>query len=94
MSLSKIVLQTVTGSVYYIRQVGVNWFVRGENIVSDTSKDISDREWPTHKPSPWPPKKGLPIKFFSIHFSDHKHKDRMPGGGKITSPVKKWQGDL
>lgn len=79
---------TATGSVYIIGETPDGFIVSADNKPNEGSRPIVDREWPIEKPDPWPPELGRSISFFCIHFRDHGHPARMPGGGKVTSVVK------
>ena len=88
-TLLKGLVTTDSGSVYEFYIGSGNWWVKSNNIISTTSKDISDRLWAIQKPVPWPPIPGERLYFKSIYpFSERDNEDRLPGGGKDTSPIK------
>jgi len=80
---------THSGSVYEFYTGSGKWWVKSNNIISETSKDISGRLWPIQKPVPWPPVLGESLYFKSIYpYSEKDNEDRMPGGGKDTGPIR------
>jgi hypothetical protein len=81
-----LLIETATGSKYVLtRRPDNSWWVSGENQVSDTSRSLGDRAWPIQPPML--PREGESWVFFSLFQFEPDHPDRIPGGGKITSPV-------
>lgn len=83
-------VRTQTGSIYQFYTGQGRWLVKGDNIVSSTSKDIKGRLWPIEKPDPWPPVLGESLMFISLHFHSDSDEDRIPGGGKHTSLIESY----
>jgi hypothetical protein len=83
-------VHTYSGSVYIVKQTEEgNFLLQADNVPSRTSAQLNpEEEWPIQKPEPWPPQLGQPVTLLSRYFHDKTHPDRMPGGGKITSPVR------
>lgn len=83
-------ITTATDSVYTITERDNSVFtVRGENTPSMTSQPLGAAEWFIKQPSPWPPQCGQQLEFISTYFdADFDTPLRMPGGGKVTSPVR------
>lgn len=84
-------VHTMSGSVYRITELDDGSFVvGGDNVPSDTSAALGAGDWPVVRPCPWPPNIGVPLVLTSVHV--HRpigSPQRMPGGGKRTSPVTK-----
>lgn len=79
---------TQSGSAYTISQEGAKFFLEADNVPNPMSGKIEGR-WEVGVPSPWPPVEGLPL-FIPARtdiFWDREHPERIPGGGKHTSPV-------
>ena len=83
-------ITTATDSVYIITEHYNGVFtVRGENIPSMTSQPLGETEWFINRPTPWPPVCGQQLEFYSQYFdADYDEPLRMPGGGKVTSPIR------
>lgn len=81
---------TRTGSVYEIvESARPEFFVRVENIPNAHSCAIDpERWWRIEAPDPWPPRVGLPLALFALSTLARDDAERIPGGGKITSPVR------
>jgi hypothetical protein len=80
-------IQTETGSCYIVREEDGQFFLSGDNKLNPNSAPIQDGEWEIAQPNPWPPEKGRQLLFYSVHFQHFSHRERMPGGGKLTSRV-------
>lgn len=76
---------TVSGSKYFFRHDGKRLLVSAENIPNPTSRQLVG-EWEVEV-QPWPPRVGERLVITSVLFEKFDHPLRMPGGGKITSPV-------
>jgi len=83
-------ITTASDSVYIITEHDNDTFtVRGENIPSMTSQPLGETEWAIKRPEPWPPVCGQQLEFYSVYFdADFDTPLRMPGGGKVTSPIR------
>jgi hypothetical protein len=84
-----VTFMTETGSTYTLEQDPTGrWYLHADNVPNLHSMRLPDRRWPIDPPAPWPLVIGQPCLILSAHFRDPKdHPDRMPGGGKRTSPV-------
>ncbi len=82
-------VETRSGSIYHvIEQTRSNFWVRVENVPNPQSEAIPrDRWWQIEPALPWPPQVGLPLMLIAPRALAKGHADRMPGGGKVTSPV-------
>lgn len=81
---------TFTGSIYEFKYDPheISWWVRAQNVPSITSEPIArDRWWLIETPSPWPPQHETGMIFQAFLAYELSHPDRLPGGGKWTSPV-------
>ncbi len=81
--------QARSGSVYdVVESTRGDWVVRVDNVPNPFSDAIDrDRWWciePTH---PWPPRLGHRLVLVALTALAFDDAERMPGGGKITSPV-------
>lgn len=81
------VVTTMSGSTYTIEQRGERWYLRADNVPNPNSVKLDLKEWEIHPPRPWPIRVGFGLALDCIHVDDRGHPDRMPGGGKHTSPV-------
>jgi hypothetical protein len=82
-------LTTETGSVYLLEERGVKdwWFTSARNVVTDVSQDIGAQWWPLTITT-IAPRLGEQFVALSRYFEQKKHPERMPGGGKFTSPLR------
>jgi len=83
-------IHTHSGSIYRVaRDPRGGWWMRAANVPNPTSPRLDPgRWWAIRRPRPWPPKLGQPIE---LRASAHLALDdprRVPGGGKITSPIR------
>ena len=85
------VITTMSGSVYTIRQATTGiWRMLGENVVTERSKDIRavdglEHGWEVEFGSV--PKIGEPLCVLAPARLAMDDPTRIPGGGKITSPI-------
>lgn len=78
---------TESGSVYYVREDAGRYYLRALNKPNPYSVDVSpEREWEV-APAPWPPVVGEQMLLLSVYVWEPGHPERIPGGGKYTSPV-------
>lgn len=84
---------TRSGSVYVVEGDGTRFRCRKpEHQEKSHGGNVPiERPYALHNVLPWPPEEGVPLVMITEHFLDKGHPDRMPGGGKITSPVTKVQ---
>jgi hypothetical protein len=82
-------IRTVSGSIYVVeeRDDGTFWFTSNNVPCRQSQKLPEDVWWEIERPVPWPVELGGGVPLRSIHFTDHAHPDRCPGGGKHTSNV-------
>ena len=81
---------TASDSVYILTERDNGTFgVKGENVASSVSYSLGNSEWDIFRPEPWPPVCGEAVRFVSSLVDQPSGTPyRMPGGGKITSPVR------
>lgn len=81
-------IETATGSKYRLAQLsdGTTW-LSGVNVINPFSQPLPNREYQVVVKSSLPPIVGRSLFAECIHFSAPDHPNRMPGGGKITSPI-------
>lgn len=81
---------THTGSRYRVgRDADDRWWMRGANVPNPRSVRLSkDRWWRIRSPTPWPPELGERIRLMAPDDLEPGDPDRVPGGGKRTSPVR------
>lgn len=82
------IIKTESGSVYKVRSDsdGCYW-LSGENVPSFSSVAVPEGEWQIDRPTPWPIAIGQPLQMVSAFYLAFEHPERIPGGGKLTSPV-------
>lgn len=83
-------MRTESGSVYCVVQdTEGRWFLNADNVPNPASRRLDpDSWWRIEQPHPWPPELGAPIALISALDLDRRDAERMPGGGKVTSPVR------
>ena len=84
-------VETTSGSTYRFRHdvVDGRWWVCADNVPNADSRSLADGEWEVGEPWPWPPVVGLPLDFGPPAGTDPASPSRVPGGGKITSAVRR-----
>ena len=81
-------VRTVSGSIYELRELAGEWSLRATNQENPYSCPVDpSRWWPIQPPTPWPPEVLTPLVLLTQHTTAWAHPDRIPGGGKVTSPV-------
>lgn len=80
-----VVIHTKSGSVYKLGRTNGRWWVSGVNVVNEQSKDIRGDKWEIERPAPT--EIGMPLVFVAARSLAMDDPARMPGGGKVTSPV-------
>ena len=83
-------VHTASNSVYtFIERDDGRFIVTGGNVVSSISGGLNGFWWEITRPEPWPPVLSEVLMFVST-LVDQKPgtKGRLPGGGKITSPIR------
>lgn len=84
--MAHLVIQTESGSIYHLRHVNGKWFLSSPaHVVTDRSKDICADEWEVEIQAE--PVIGMPLQAFAPLSMDKDDPARIPGGGKITSPI-------
>ena len=79
-------ITTQSGSIYRLRKsVRGRWYLAGKNVPSSTSQDIQAGEWEVELPTV--PTIGQPFRAYAPESMDRNDPARIPGGGKITSPI-------
>jgi hypothetical protein len=82
-------VKTESGSLYTVTTVvfddGERYFLSADHTSTYRSVNVRGKAWQIEKPKY--PEIGQPWVLLSAHFSEPEHPDRMPGGGKRTSPV-------
>jgi len=83
-------LHTASGSIYWVaRNEHGDWRLRACNIPNPRSRRLDHgRWWAIRQPAPWPPRLGQPIELRAPAGLPRDDPERMPGGGKITSPIR------
>jgi hypothetical protein len=81
-------IRTASGSLYVIRvDEDDRYWLSGQNVPNAYSEPIpGDVEWQI-KPLPLPPTLGQRLDIWSFFYEMPGHAERLPGGGKITTPV-------
>ena len=82
-------ISTASGSEYLVKcHRDDSWWCSAYNVVNKTSTQLEGTGWwRIAPPSPWPPVIGWPIVLVTPETLRFGDPDRMPGGGKVTSPV-------
>lgn len=81
-------ITTETGSLYRLGlDADGRWWVSGDNIATPTSCCLADGCWEIQPPASWPPEPGFPLEFRAPPRLSAGDPRRVPGGGKVTSPV-------
>jgi hypothetical protein len=84
----KTIITTHSGSRYTVREEEGRFWLSGPNVPNDQSVPIpEEREWEIQKPMPWPAVVGERLLMYSTFYGQAEHPERLPGGGKWTSPV-------
>jgi hypothetical protein len=85
----RVELHTRSGSVYIVVQdTGGAWWLGADNRPTQESRSLSDGgPWRIEAPEVWPPVVGQPAAIYALREIPYGHPARVPGGGKITSPV-------
>jgi hypothetical protein len=86
MDWTAIEVETETGSMYKVVKEDLDYYLYPHHIPSQTSKNVNGEKWKVKRPDI--PQEGLAWLVMSYYFEDMSHPDRIPGGGKLTSPVK------
>lgn len=86
-------VRTATGSVYRMVEDGeTRWWLNADNVANPTSRRLDPQVWwRIQQPDPWPPELGSPVMLLAPLEFDRRNPERLPGGGKITSPVRLLQ---
>lgn len=81
-------LTTRAGSRYYVAldREGVWWF-GGRAVPNPFSRPLPPQLWRIECPEPWPPLLGASVWLRAARDLAIDDLDRVPGGGKYTSPV-------
>lgn len=81
---------TRSGSIYRVAQDGEGqWWMNADNVANPTSRRLDpDRWWRIQQPCPWPPELGERLWLVPPDALDRDDPERVPGGGKRTSPVR------
>jgi hypothetical protein len=81
---------TQSGSVYEVIETTYGEYcLRANNIPNERSCSIApDRWWRIDAPLPWPPQVGHNLLLLAHAMLAFDDPERIPGGGKITSPVR------
>ncbi|HVZ30810.1 MAG TPA: hypothetical protein VG963_00205 [Polyangiaceae bacterium] len=81
-------VSTLTGSSYIVaREVAGAWWLTGANVPSPRSVQLPPGYWRIEPPAPWPPVAGAPLVLWAAFTLALDDPARLPGGGKLTSPV-------
>lgn len=81
-------IRTSSGSTYLVAQTpDGRWFFGGSNVPNAHSQLLPAGFWPIEAPHPWPPVTGASICLLALRALPLEHPQRVPGGGKVTSPV-------
>lgn len=81
-------IHTRSGSLYRIAVDSAGrWWISGDNVRTPISSYLGDGCWEIQPPSPWPPQIGSPLTFLAPPHLEIGDPNRIPGGGKVTSPV-------
>jgi hypothetical protein len=81
--------RTASGSLYAVmRDADGQWWLTARNVPSDTSVALPPAAmWMIAPPTPWPLEIGRPVAMLAPPWLALDDPARVPGGGKITSPV-------
>lgn len=81
---------TRSGSTYRIaRESEGRWWMNADNVPNPASCRLDrDRWWCIQAPRPWPPELGERLWLMPPEELERDDPERMPGGGKHTSPVR------
>jgi hypothetical protein len=81
-------IRTRSGSIYFVaHDRDGKWWLGGRNQVNPFSVALPPGAWEIEAPKPWPPVIGLPLILLAPTLWAKDHPKRLPGGGKVTSPV-------
>ena len=80
---------TRSRSIYHVVESTRGEFLaRVDNVANPRSVAIDpDRWWRIEPAVPWPPEVGKRLQLLALLTLPFEHAERMPGGGKVTSPV-------
>ena len=81
----QITVITYTGSEYTVVREGVDFYLLATHIPNMTSTDVNGERWKIAEPKF--PEIGKSWHIYSAYYGDINNPLRMPGGGKLTSPV-------
>lgn len=83
-------MRTASGSVYRVVQDAEGrWWLNADNVANPRSRRLDpDLWWQIEQPHPWPPQLGVPVVLIAATDLDRCDPERVPGGGKATSPVR------
>lgn len=90
--IRRFVVTTTSGSEYVVEGNGTEfrYLALSKQAAPDPVFNVKVvGDYDLDKVSPWPPEVNRPLLMVTKHLDDINHPDRMPGGGKITSPVVK-----
>lgn len=79
---------TASGSEYYLSGDALECTLHSKTklVLSPTSV-ATPGSWALKPLAVWPPELHKPMLLLSLYFEDHSSPLRIPGGGKLTSPV-------
>lgn len=82
---------TATGSRYWVGRDSRTgrWWLRGENVPNPNSARMDSSWWEIEPPDPWPIQIGKSVMLYAPRDWAMNDMRRVPGGGKVTSPVRK-----
>ena len=81
-------IRTQSGSLYVVARDATGlWLFSGRNVPNPRSVSLAAGIWPIEPPQPWPPVPGQPLVLAALGILPFGHPLRVPGGGKLTSPV-------
>lgn len=83
-------LRTASGSVYRVVQDAERrWWLNADNVPNPASRKLDPQFWwRIQQPNPWPPELGSPVMLLAPLDFDRCDPERLPGGGRFTSPVR------
>ena len=79
---------TVSGSEYILSGDELECTLhRNTKLVLNPFSTETPGSWALKPPEVWPPVVGQPMLLLSLYYEDRLNPLRIPGGGKLTSPV-------
>ena len=85
-------IRTRSGSVYTVaHDRDGKWWLGGRNVANPFSTALPPGLWEIEPPQPWPPIIGLPLIMLAPTLWATDNPKRIPGGGKVTSPVEAFE---